>query len=86
MITGTLPFEPCDSVRDDLLAIVTEPPRPMPEAVHADLRELIAACLSKDPDGRPCSAEALIEELRSAQDAYLASRGMIARRVRPWHT
>ncbi len=86
MITGRLPFGDGATVRDDLLAIVTEPPRPLPVAVHADVRELVDGCLSKDPDGRPCSAEALLEELRSVQDAYLASRGMIARRWRATHS
>lgn len=86
MIAGRLPFAPGATVRDDLLAIVTEPAHPLPDALHPAVRGVVEACLSKDPDERPASAESLIEQLRAAQDAYLCSRGMIARRWRPTHT
>jgi serine/threonine protein kinase len=79
MLAGRLPFDPGATVRDDLLAIVTEVPHPLPRGVHPEVCSIVEACLSKDPDDRPRSAAVLAEELLEAQDRYLASRGMIAR-------
>ncbi|MCB9564262.1 MAG: serine/threonine protein kinase [Kofleriaceae bacterium] len=79
MITGHLPFDPRASARDDMLAVVTDAPRPLPDDVHPGVRAIIGACLRKDPDERPASAPALVEQLRVVQGAYLAARGMIAR-------
>ncbi len=77
MISARLPFAPGATLRDDMLAIVTEPPLPLSEHVHADVRALVAACLSKDPDGRPPSAATLVEQLRAVQATYLEFLGMV---------
>ncbi len=82
MIAGRLPFDAHGSVRDDLLAIVTETPHPLPRGVDPDICSVVEACLSKDPDDRPATAAGLAEELREVQERYLASRGMITRRRR----
>ncbi len=79
MITARLPFDEGTSSRDEMLAIVTEPARPLPEYIAADLRAIVDACLDKDPAGRPASADDLGEQLRAAQDAYLARRGFVER-------
>jgi serine/threonine-protein kinase len=86
MIAARPPFAPGASMRDDLLAVVTEAPRPLPDDLHPSVHELISACLCKDPDGRPATAEALHEELRWVQQLHLAAVGMIARRHRPSFT
>ena len=82
MIAGRLPFDAHGSVRDDLMAIVTESPHPLPRGVDPDICSVVEACLSKDPDDRPSTAAGLGEELREVQERYLASRGMITRRRR----
>jgi serine/threonine-protein kinase len=79
MITGRLPFDEGASSRDEMLAIVTEPARPLPEHVADDLRAIVASCLDKDPAGRPASAAELAEQLRAAQDAYVTRRGFVER-------
>ncbi len=79
MLSGRLPFDQGKTLRDDLLAVVTEVPHPLPRGVHPEVCSIVEACLSKDPEERPASAAMLVEELREAQDRYLASRGMIAR-------
>ncbi len=86
MIAARPPFAPGASVRDDLLAVVTDAPDPLPDDLHPDVHDLIAACLSKDPDGRPASAEALLEELRWVQQLHLAAVGKTTRRHRPSFT
>ena len=65
MLTAQMPFEADGSLREELLAIVTEPPRPLPDAIDPDVRALVEACLCKDPNGRPASAVALAERLRA---------------------
>lgn len=86
MICARPPFAPGASVRDDLLAVVTDAPAPLPDDLHPDVADLIGACLSKDPDGRPASAEALLEELRWVQQLHLAAVGKTTRRHRPSFT
>jgi serine/threonine-protein kinase len=66
MLTGALPFGHSGSLRDDMLAIVTEPPAPLPAGVSPLLRAIVGACLAKDPDGRPPCAATLAEALRRA--------------------
>jgi serine/threonine protein kinase len=78
MITAQLPFAGA-SVRDDMLAIVTESPDPLPDDIYPYARALVSRCLSKDPDDRPSSAAALAGELRIVQSAYLKCRGLIPR-------
>ena len=86
MICARPPFAPGASVRDDLLAVVTDAPAPLPEDLHPDVADLIGACLSKDPDGRPASAEALLEELRWVQQLHLAAVGKRPRQHTPSFT
>lgn len=81
MLTARLPFARGASLRDDLLAIVTEPHRPLPGELDAGVCGLVEACLSKDPAGRPADGAALARALRAAQASCLASRGLIARRA-----
>jgi len=80
MLAGRLPFEPGGSLRDDLLAIVAEPPRPLPDELDAGVRAVVDACLSKDPCDRPADAGALARTLRAVQADFLAARGLVARR------
>jgi serine/threonine-protein kinase len=82
MLAARVPFEPGASLREDLLAIVTEPPRPLPDDLDPDVCALVEACLSKDPNGRPRDAAALAEALREVQAAYLGARELVARRAR----
>jgi serine/threonine protein kinase len=82
MIAARLPFDEGGTSRDDMLAIVTEPPRPLPEHADPNLREIVEACLSKDPSGRPASADDLVERLREAQAAYVCRRGFVPRGLR----
>jgi len=65
MLTARLPFEARGSLRDDLLAIVTEAPRPLPDELDGPLCAIVEACLSKEPGGRPAGAAALASELRA---------------------
>jgi len=81
MIAAHLPFDEGGTSRDDMLAIVTEPPRPLPEHADPNLREIVESCLSKDPSGRPASADDLVERLREAQAAYLVRRSFVPRGI-----
>jgi len=69
MLTAQMPFEADGSLREELLAIVTEPPRPLPDTIDPDVRALVEACLCKDPQGRPANAAALAERLRAIRAA-----------------
>lgn len=80
MLAGHLPFPPGDSLLDDLMAIVTEPARPLPEGLDPLVRAMVDSCLSKDPIGRPADAAAFARQLRAVQAEYLESRGLVARR------
>ena len=75
MMTGRLPFPSSSRIRDELVAIVTEPPSPLPLDVTAEMRAIIGSCLSKEPEERPGSALALVERLRVARTAYLERLG-----------
>jgi serine/threonine-protein kinase len=72
MLTGHLPFPIGCSVREDLVAIVTEPPHPLPLGITDDIRAIVESCLAKDPDERPASAAALVDKLRVARAVYVA--------------
>lgn len=82
MLTARLPFDTGGSLRDDLLAIVTQSPHPLPDHLDPEIAALVEACLAKDPDDRPEDATTLAQELRTVQAACLASRGMVPRRPR----
>jgi eukaryotic-like serine/threonine-protein kinase len=80
MLTARLPFEAGGSLREALLAVITEPPEPLPDEVDPGVRAIVEACLAKDPDDRPADAAALAGQLRAAQAAYLAARALRPRR------
>jgi serine/threonine-protein kinase len=82
MLTAELPFEHGASMRDDLLAIVTEPPRPLPDEIDPGVASLVYACLSKDPAERPADGAVLARALREVQASCLESRGLVYRRAR----
>ncbi len=73
MLTGRAPFG------DDLLAIVSEPPDPLPAHIDPAIAEVVDACLCKEPSGRPPGAAALERWLREVQEDYLGRRGMVDR-------
>jgi len=79
MLSGHLPFPIGCSVREDLVAIVTEPPHPLPLSLTDDVRTLVEACLSKDPEERPASAAVLVVQLRTALADYIARHRAIER-------
>ena len=62
MLTAKRPFD-AETPVATALAQVNEPPPPLPDEVPEQLRDLITACLAKDPDDRPASAAAIAEEL-----------------------
>jgi eukaryotic-like serine/threonine-protein kinase len=81
MLTARLPFEPGGSLRDDLMAIVTDAPRPLPDDLDPGVRAIVDACLHKEPGERPADAAAVGRELRAVQAAFLAARGLRPRRA-----
>ena len=79
ILTGEMPFPIGSSTREDLVAVLTEPPRPLPLDVTGDIRAIVGACLSKEPEERPPSAAVLVARLRAAQGRYLARHDMVER-------
>lgn len=81
MITGNLPFTPCE-VRKMVLKIFYEEPEPI-ETYTANvapaLRDLILQCLSKRPNARPESALVLVKELHSMLESLPADTGNLSR-------
>jgi serine/threonine-protein kinase len=78
LLTGTSPFAAA-TPRGVLAAVLTRDPQPLSEArpdVPARLSEMVMACLSKEPDGRPQSAEAVMEAL----DMFSTASGEIRTR------
>jgi serine/threonine-protein kinase len=80
MLTGKPPFTDDDAIVVMARHIKT-PPRPPREAapdanIPPELEALVLRLLSKDPDGRPESAEALIDELVHLQGAGASSSGV----------
>jgi eukaryotic-like serine/threonine-protein kinase len=61
MLTGRLPFK-ADSVPATMMAIATEPPRPI-EDVAAELETVVYRCLAKDPAERYQSCREMINDL-----------------------
>lgn len=82
MLTGELPFSVHDNIRDDLVAIVTESPRPLPLGLGGDICRIVEACLSKDPEHRPQSAGELVARLRQVRDDYVSRNELIERTLR----
>ncbi len=79
MITADLPFRHGSCVQEDLMAILTEPPQPLPGTVDPAIRSVVASCLRKDPAERPPTCGALAERLRLARSTYLSRQGMTER-------
>lgn len=79
MLTGQLPFPTGRTLREDIVAIVTEPPRPLPPEFPDDIRAIVERCLRKDPEERPKSAQKLADLLRAARSRYLNRHRMIER-------
>jgi serine/threonine-protein kinase len=78
LLTGTSPFAAA-TPRGVLAAVLTRDPQPLSEVrpdVPARLSEMVMACLSKEPDGRPQSAEAVMEAL----DMFSTASGEIRTR------
>ena len=68
MLTGTKPFDMGTPVAT-ALAHVNDAPPPLPEAVPADLRAIIEACMSKTPDDRPADAREVASALGMAVES-----------------
>jgi serine/threonine protein kinase len=72
MLTGRLPFEGKDALSMLLHHSRTVPPAPSgfsEEPIPAEVDAVVLACLSKDPAGRPGTADALLERLESIRFA-----------------
>gem|GEM_PF-5853282 len=82
MLTGDLPFSVHDNIRDDLVAIVTESPRPLPLGLGGDICRVVEACLNKDPEHRPQSASGLLARLRQIRSDYVSRNELIERTLR----
>jgi serine/threonine protein kinase len=71
LCTGELPFKGTDTI-SMLAAIATQTPRPLQErnaAVPGGLATLVMQLLSKEPDGRPPSASAVVAAITSIESA-----------------
>ncbi|MFI6879152.1 WD40 repeat domain-containing serine/threonine protein kinase [Streptomyces sp. NPDC050400] len=85
--TGSSPFE-ATSTATVVHRITSEPPALSGLAPYPDLRELVAACLAKEPGTRP-TAEALLERLSATMPrpgtapADALPAGTLARKWRP---
>jgi serine/threonine protein kinase len=79
LLAGRLPYEvPENSVHRALVAVMTAPPRPLPELPAPErgrLERVLRAALAKDPDQRTPDAAALAADLRRVA----AGRGPLAR-------
>jgi len=82
MLTGEVPFSTHESIRDDLVAIVTESPRPLPLGLGGDVCRIIEACLCKEREGRPRTAAMLVERLRKVEADYVSRHELIERALR----
>ena len=71
MATGELPFKGVDTI-STLMAVATEPPRPPAEInprLPPALCDLILRLLTKKPNERPASAQAVVEAIRAIEAA-----------------
>jgi predicted Ser/Thr protein kinase len=68
LVTGRLPFDvPENSVHRALVAVLTQPPRPMeelPPRLRRPLEQVLRAALAKDPERRLATAALLAADLR----------------------
>ena len=72
LLTGTKPFDRGTPIAT-ALAHVADPPPPLPSGVPTDLAEVIMACLAKDPDERPSSADEVARLLADMDEAATVS-------------
>jgi eukaryotic-like serine/threonine-protein kinase len=79
MLTSRLPFPTGASIRDDFVAILTEPARPLDLGFPEALRALVGDCLAKDPEDRPASAARVRDRLEAIRAQYLAEQETIER-------
>lgn len=70
LLTGAKPFDRGTPIAT-ALALVTDPPPPLPLGVAADLASLITACLAKDPGERPASATDVARGLTPGEPALV---------------
>ncbi len=71
-LTGHAPFRAETQVAIALMHI-GEPPPPLPERIPQAVRDLVMACLAKDPPRRPASARELSERADVLLDALTAT-------------
>lgn len=71
-LTGHAPFRADTQVAIALMHI-GEPPPPLPERIPQAVRDLVMACLAKDPQRRPAGARALSERADVLLDALTAT-------------
>ena len=87
MATGEAPFKGTDTI-STLMAVATEEPRRPNEvnpALPAALSDLIMRLLAKKPEGRPASAQAVVEAIRAieADPTLLVARARSAAKPGP---
>ncbi|MCA9290356.1 MAG: serine/threonine protein kinase [Phycisphaerales bacterium] len=84
MLTGRLPYEVTGSMADIVRTITEEepvPPSMLVPGIDADLEIIVLKALSKDPERRYQSAEAMADDL----DRYRAGAPINARRDSTWY-
>lgn len=67
LLTGRLPFEGNDDLRQLVADVLSSTPRPIRDhrsEIPTDLAQIIHGCLSYDPDQRPRSVAAFMERIR----------------------
>jgi Leucine-rich repeat (LRR) protein len=80
LATGELPLKGVDTM-SMLMALATQTPRPAHEvnpAVTPALSALIMRLLAKDPNARPASAQAVMQELQALHDATVSRTPPVA--------
>jgi eukaryotic-like serine/threonine-protein kinase len=81
MLTGQRPFD-AGSMVATALAHVNRPAPPLPDTVPVGIRDLISACLAKDPADRPASAAAVAHALGLPATALASGAALAA--PAPW--